>query len=98
MEENKKPFEIIIKNNGEIVEQMQTDCLLAVFHNVENDGTKVIMNADCDKETTLDVLAGAEDLVMKVSKKEPLFGMLLSLKRLKSFTKTLEENEEKDEQ
>ena len=90
--ENKKPFEIIIKENDEIVYQAKTDCIFAVV-NAEAVMMDIFLSK-CKGIDLIHVLNAARDLTGKICHKNKEVSSIFAACLMKNLLDILKGNDE----
>lgn len=89
MENDKKPYEIIIKEDGEIKHMVKTNCLLAVVNDTDNvaRSQQILLSRSNGFDVLKIILSAQRPIDMQCEKHE-------ELKIFKSLQKLLKEDQE----
>lgn len=80
--ENKKLFEIIIKKDGEVVVNEQTNCILASFRKCEQSSKSIAFIENATTNEVAYVIAGVKRQIGDIYKKTPALKDAVSLLEL----------------
>lgn len=78
MENDKTPFEIIIKKDGEIKYMAKSDCILAVVNNGDARAKQILLS-ECNGFALASTIIGAQRLIDKQCEQYPELRILIAI-------------------